>query len=68
MKYRLSNGLRFGLLPIAKRCSQADRAMVEQLQYRAQLDPGESEAIALALEINTLQNKKLIQKEVKSNE
>jgi predicted nucleic acid-binding protein len=42
--------------------------MVEQLQYRAQLDPGESEAIALALEINTLQNKKLIQKEVKSNE
>ena len=28
------------------------RAMVEQLQTRAQLDPGESEAIALALEIN----------------
>ncbi len=26
--------------------------MVEQLQTRAQLDPGESEAIALALEIN----------------
>jgi predicted nucleic acid-binding protein len=28
------------------------RAMVEQLQTRAQLDLGESEAIALALEIN----------------
>jgi len=32
--------------------SVSDRAMVEQLQNRAQLDPGESEAIALALEIN----------------
>ena len=31
--------------------SVTDRAMVEQLQNRAQLDPGESEAIALALEI-----------------
>ncbi len=41
---------------------------VEQLQNTAQLNPGESEVIALALEINTLQNKKLIQKEVKSNE
>ena len=29
-----------------------DRVMVEQLQNRAQLDLGESEAIALALEIN----------------
>jgi hypothetical protein len=28
--------------------------MVEQLQNRAQLDPGESEAIALALETNAL--------------
>jgi predicted nucleic acid-binding protein len=46
----------------------SDRAMVEQLQNRAQLDPGESEAIALALEINALRNKKPIQKEVKSNE
>ncbi len=42
--------------------------MVEQLQNRAQLDPGESEAIALALEIKALRNKKSIQKEVKSNE
>jgi predicted nucleic acid-binding protein len=33
-------------------CSVSDRAMVEQLQNTAQLDPGESEAIALALEIN----------------
>jgi len=32
--------------------SVRDRAMVEQLQNRAQLDPGESEAITLALEIN----------------
>jgi hypothetical protein len=32
--------------------SVSDRAMVDQLQNRAQLDPGESEAIALALEIN----------------
>jgi predicted nucleic acid-binding protein len=42
--------------------------MVEQLQNTAQLDPGESEAIALALEINALCNKKSIQKEVKLNE
>jgi predicted nucleic acid-binding protein len=32
--------------------SVSNRAMVEQLQNTAQLDPGESEAIALALEIN----------------
>ncbi|MEQ9000364.1 MAG: DUF3368 domain-containing protein [Coleofasciculus sp. B1-GNL1-01] len=32
--------------------SVRDRAMVEQLQITVQLDPGESEAIALALEIN----------------
>jgi predicted nucleic acid-binding protein len=42
--------------------------MVEQLQNTAQLNPGESEAIALALEINALRNQKSIQKEVKSNE
>jgi len=30
----------------------SNRAIVEQLQNRAQLDPGESEAITLALEIN----------------
>jgi hypothetical protein len=33
-------------------CSVSDRVMVEQLQNTAQLNPGESEAIALALEIN----------------
>ncbi len=33
-------------------CSVSDRTLVEQLQNTAQLDPGESEAIALALEIN----------------
>ncbi len=48
--------------------SVSDRVMVEQLQNRAQLDPGESEAIALALEINALRHKKSIHKEVKSNE
>jgi predicted nucleic acid-binding protein len=48
--------------------SVSDRVMVEQLQNTAQLDPGESEAIALALEIKALCNKKSIQKEVKSNE
>ncbi len=48
--------------------SVSDRVMVEQLQNTAQLDPGESEAIALALEINALCNKKSIQKEVKLNE
>jgi len=42
--------------------------MVEQLQNTAQLDPGESEVIALALEINALRHKKSIHKEVKSNE